>query len=213
MPCTCGKQARAAEEVHVAAELLAALAAVVAAAAGVRRRHRDLVADLHARDAGADAPRRRADASWPGNQRLAHDEAAVAALEIVVEVGAADAAGAEAQQHLARAGVGRVDRLRCAGLPWRECGKPAWIRSSFAMAVRGAVARAHCSVSQPVEKRLYAWFRCRCIAARAPRGVVRGDRLQHRAMLGHRGASTAPANRSDARAACTAARCARPTAS
>ncbi len=39
----------------------------------------------------------------PGNQRLAHDEVAVAALEVVVEIGAADAAGAEAQQHLAGA--------------------------------------------------------------------------------------------------------------
>ena len=29
---------------------------------------------------------------------------------------------------------------------------------------------AYCSVSQLVEKRLYAWFRCRCIAARAPFG-------------------------------------------
>ena len=41
-------------------------------------------------------------------------------------------------------------------------------------------------MSQPLLKRLYAWFRCRCIAARAPAGVVRGDRLQHRAVLGHR---------------------------
>ena len=43
-----------------------------------------------------------------------------------------------------------------------------------------------CNVSQPFEKRLYAWFRCRCIAAARARRVVRGDRLQHRAVLGHR---------------------------
>ena len=41
-------------------------------------------------------------------------------------------------------------------------------------------------LSQPVEKRLYAWFRWRCIAARARRRVVRGDRLHHGAVLGHR---------------------------
>ena len=100
------EEARAAEEAHVAAQLLAALAAVVALAARMRRADGDLVADLDARDAGAD---RGDDAGGlvPGNQRLAHDEAAVAALEVVMEVGAADAAGAEPQQHLAGAGLRR----------------------------------------------------------------------------------------------------------
>ena len=66
MPCTCGKQAGAAEEAHLAAQVLAAFAAVVAAAAGVRRRHRDLVADLDARDARRRSRRPPPDASWPG---------------------------------------------------------------------------------------------------------------------------------------------------
>ena len=59
------KEARAAEEAHLAAELLATFAAVVALAAGVRRAHGDLVADFHARDAGPDR-RDVADASCPG---------------------------------------------------------------------------------------------------------------------------------------------------
>ena len=47
--------ARAAEEAHLRAEVLAPLAAVVAAAACVRRRHRDLVAHVQVEPAGEHA--------------------------------------------------------------------------------------------------------------------------------------------------------------
>ena len=168
-------EAGAAEEAHVAAELLAALAAVVALAARVRRAHRHLVADLDPGDAGAD----RGDGGRrlvARNQRLAHDEAAVAALVVIMDVRTADAAGAQPQQHLAGADVGRVDRLRSADRPWRECGKQAWhlllvtaaIERGAQRSPRAASPRAQCNVFQPLLNRLYALLRWRCIAARAP---------------------------------------------
>src|SRR5262249_47859871 len=95
------EEARAAEELHVRAELLAAFAATLATAARMRRAHRHLVADAHARDARTDAGDDRG-GLMSGNQRLADDEVAVAALEVIVEIGAADATGAELQQHFAR---------------------------------------------------------------------------------------------------------------
>ena len=105
------KQARAAEEFHLGAEVLAALTAIVTATTGMRRRNGDVVARFHASDAGTD---RGDDAggfvAW--DQRLAHDEAAVAAFEIVVEIRTANAGGAQLQQHFARTrrgGLGRLD--------------------------------------------------------------------------------------------------------
>jgi hypothetical protein len=94
------EEARAAEEFHARAQLLPAFAAIGAAPAGVRRAHRDLVAFLDAGDIRADQ-RHHAGRFVPGHQRLADHEAAVAALEIVVKIGAADAPGAKAHQHLA----------------------------------------------------------------------------------------------------------------
>src|SRR6185437_10596868 len=104
------KHARAAEKAHVLAELLAAAAAIGAASARMRGADRDLVADLDARHAFADRDddgRRLV----PGNKRLAHDEAAVPALVEIVQIGTADAAGAERQQHLASTGRRLVLRL------------------------------------------------------------------------------------------------------
>ena len=89
--------------------MLAAFATVVAAAAGLRRAHRDLVAGLDARHAVADL-RDHTRSLVTGHQRFANDEAAVAAFVEVVEVGPADTAGSESNQHFAgadgRLGVG-----------------------------------------------------------------------------------------------------------
>lgn len=104
------KHARAAKEMHVLAQLLASLPAIPAAAAGMRRTHRDLVAGLDARDAGTgrdDDSRRLV----PGNQRLAHDETAVSSVLEIVEIGAADAARTEGEQHLSHARNRRLLRL------------------------------------------------------------------------------------------------------
>src|SRR5690606_31566961 len=75
-------QARAAEELHVRAELLAPGPATFAAPAGVRWRDRDVVPLAYARDI---RPDRLDDGRRlvPGDQRLANDEAAVAAFEVV----------------------------------------------------------------------------------------------------------------------------------
>ncbi len=166
------------------AKMLAPLPAILAAAAGMRRRDRDPVAGLHSRHAGPygldDAGR-----LVPRNQRLAHDEAAVAALEVIVEIGSADASCAEPQQHLARSGrrrVGGFDAeiflgVNAAG----EHGDVPFVRAPCRTA--RTVRADQCSASQPVLKRLYARFRCRCIAARAPGDVACGDRLQHGAVL------------------------------
>src|SRR5207253_8804178 len=94
-------QACAAEKAHVAAELLASLAAVVALATGMRRAHRDLVTGLHPRDAGADFGD---DAgllvAW--HQGLHDDQASVPAFEVIVHVRTADPACATPHQDLAR---------------------------------------------------------------------------------------------------------------
>src|SRR5207253_6154811 len=98
-------EARAAEEAHVAAQMLAPFAAIVAAPTGLRRTHRDLVAGLDARDALADL-RDDARSLVSGNERLADDEASIPAFEVIVQIGAADAARAEPDQHLARSDLG-----------------------------------------------------------------------------------------------------------
>src|SRR5438309_5223133 len=98
------KEARAAEEFHICAQMLASLATVFAAPACVGRRHGHLVAGLHPGDAFADT----CDDGGrlvTGDQRLAYDEAAVAAFEVIVKIRSADAAGAELQQHFARTRV------------------------------------------------------------------------------------------------------------
>jgi hypothetical protein len=67
-------EAGAAQEAHLPAQLLAALAAVVALAAGMRRAHRDLVSHFHAchtRAHRSDRGRRLVSR----DQGLAHDEA------------------------------------------------------------------------------------------------------------------------------------------
>jgi hypothetical protein len=157
------EQAGAAEEFHLRAEVLAPFAAVVAAPAGMRRRDGNVVTLLHARDAG---PNGRDDAGRlvARNQRLAHDEAAVAALEIVVEVRPADAGGAQAQQHFARARRRRVGgfdpqvflRVYLAGQHFRSLSVrvawepvPAFGTGSFHIRYFVPV-----TLSQPVEKRL-----------------------------------------------------------
>jgi hypothetical protein len=104
------EHARAAEEAHVRAQVLASLAAAGASPAGPRGIDRDPVAGLdagHARTGGGDDP----GGLVAGDQRLADHEAAVAAVEVVVHVGAADAGRAEPDQHLAGAGLrrGHVD--------------------------------------------------------------------------------------------------------
>ncbi len=48
-------EARAAQETHMATEVLPTFATVVAAPAGLRRTHRDLVTGLHPRDAFSDS--------------------------------------------------------------------------------------------------------------------------------------------------------------
>ena len=68
------------------AELLPALAAIVALAAGMRRADGDIVTRLDARNAGAglgDDTR----GLVSGNQRLSNDEAAVASLIVVMQIG------------------------------------------------------------------------------------------------------------------------------
>src|SRR5207253_4742164 len=81
------EQARAAEEAHVRAELLAPFATRFATSARVRRADSDLVARLDARHAGAHGRDDRR-CLVAGNQRLAHDEAAVSSLEVVMQIGA-----------------------------------------------------------------------------------------------------------------------------
>src|SRR5437867_1707853 len=87
--------------------MLAAFAAIVAAPARMRWRDSDFVADFHARDPGADAGDN-GRGFMSRDQRLADDEVAVAALEIVVEIRAADPSRAEAQQHFTGSGIGNV---------------------------------------------------------------------------------------------------------
>ena len=96
------EHAGAAEEEHAPAQVQAPAAAVVALAAGVRGIDGDAVTRLHARDLGADRLDH-ARGLVPRHQRLADHEGADAAVLPVVQVGAADAAGAQAQPHVVRA--------------------------------------------------------------------------------------------------------------
>jgi hypothetical protein len=72
----------------------------------MRRVDRDLVADRDARHRGAE-PGDHARCLVAGDQRLAHRERADPAVLEVVQVGAADAAGAELQLDVVRAELGR----------------------------------------------------------------------------------------------------------
>ena len=67
----------------------------------MRRAYGDFVTGLDARDAGAHGRDDRG-CLVAGKQWLPHDEAAVLALEVVMQIGATDSAGAELQQHFAR---------------------------------------------------------------------------------------------------------------
>jgi hypothetical protein len=102
-----GHDRRAAEERHPPAQIGAARLARRAAPARQARVDRDPVADLDAGhlSAGLDHLARHLVAE---DQRLAHREIADPALEIVVQVRAADAAGAKAHPHLI--GLQRCER-------------------------------------------------------------------------------------------------------
>src|SRR6185295_8100967 len=93
---------RAAIEAHVEAVLLLALRAIAAGAAGSARVDGDTLAGLHARDLGADT-RDRARDLMTEDHRLLQPHGAEAAVEIVVQVGAANAAGLDAHLDLVRA--------------------------------------------------------------------------------------------------------------
>ena len=87
----------------------------------------------------------------------------------------------EAQQHFAGPGFGNVGGFDAqVFLGVNAAGKHGVVLDSPCAAIA--------ALSQPVEKRLYAWFRCRCIAARAPAASCAAIALQHGAVLGHRGA-------------------------
>src|SRR5207244_12284031 len=147
---------------HVAAELLAALAAIFALSARMRRADGHFVARLDASYAGADFGDDAGD-FMSRNERLANDEAAIASLEIVVDVGAADAAGTEPDQDLSRADIRIGDGLDAhvflgmdtasqhETFPSRLCGIGVFIVESFPDIQDIA---NHCNASQPVEKRL-----------------------------------------------------------
>src|SRR3989442_1118623 len=98
-----------------------------------------------------------------GNERLADDEASIPAFEVIVQIGAADAARAEPDQHLARSDLGF--RL--------------WLYAQVFLRVNTAsqhdrsllvtsLVQRQCFASQLLLKRLYALSRWPCIAARAP---------------------------------------------
>ena len=101
---------RAAVEQHVGAVLLLAHLAVAAMAAGPARIDRDAVARLHARDLAADRLDPAGDL-MAEDHRLAHADRAEAAMQIVVQVRAADAAGLDPHAHVARPELGRGRRL------------------------------------------------------------------------------------------------------
>jgi hypothetical protein len=164
-------QTGAAEEAHVSAQMLAALATIIAVPARMRRAHRDPVSDLDPGNAGAD-PRDDTRGFMAWNEGLAHNEAPVAALEIIVQVGAADATGAESNQYLPRRNrrfVGGfnaqvflgVNATGHHGLPLLLHRVPAGAETLVSL-VQMAL---HCSA-------------CACL-------VVRGDGLLHRTVLGH----------------------------
>jgi predicted secreted protein len=94
-----GEPHRAAVKQHVEAVLLLALGAVAAGVARPARVHRDPHAGLDGRDLGADA-RHHAGDLVTEDHRLLQPHRAEAAVVIVVQVGAADAAGLDTDLHL-----------------------------------------------------------------------------------------------------------------
>ena len=101
----------AAEEPHVAAEIAPPAAAVFASEAGPARVDRDPVAGLQAHHGGTgldDLPRD----LMAEHQRLLEREVADPSLEVIGEVGAADAAGAEREAHLVGGQGPLLDRLQ-----------------------------------------------------------------------------------------------------
>ena len=119
----------AAEEPHVAAEIAAPGAAVVAGEAGPARVDRHPVAGLEARDGGAGLD------DLPGDlvaehQRLLEREVADPPLEVVGEVGAADAAGAEREAHLVVEERSVLDRLQLQVLGPMQNGRQHRVSSS-----------------------------------------------------------------------------------
>lgn len=96
---------RAAPEAHVQAVLRLALPAIMAGAAGVAGVDRDALADGQAADATAQRLDR-AGELVAQHHRLLHPYGAEASIEEVMQIGAADAAGADPHRHLARAGGG-----------------------------------------------------------------------------------------------------------
>jgi hypothetical protein len=110
------EHARAAEEANVVAEILAALAAGRAFAAGARRIDRDAIARGHARDAGTDCGHD-ARGLVAGCERFADHEVADPAMQVVVQIGAADAGSPQLDQHLAgsRFRHGRFDDAQIVG--------------------------------------------------------------------------------------------------
>jgi hypothetical protein len=95
-----GKAHCAAVEAHVETMLLLALRTVAAGAAGAAWIDGDALARLQAGNFRANARNRSGDLVAQ-NHRLAQPHGAEAAIEIVVEVGAADAAGLDAHLDLA----------------------------------------------------------------------------------------------------------------
>jgi hypothetical protein len=90
--------------------LLLALGAIAAGATGAARVHGDALADLHARDLGADT-RHRAGDLVAEDHRLLEPHRAEAAVKIVVQIGAADTARLDAHLDLVGPERGGRDRL------------------------------------------------------------------------------------------------------
>jgi hypothetical protein len=101
------EEARAAEKLHVRAQLLASLATIFAMSTRVRWADGHFVAWLDPGDARAHA-RDDCGRLVPGDQRLAHDKAAVTAFEVVMQIRSADAGGAKLQQDFAGSCFGQI---------------------------------------------------------------------------------------------------------
>jgi hypothetical protein len=93
--------AGAAEKAHVAAKIVAAGAAVIAAAARMGRIDGDLHARRH-RPHGIARAQHDARRLMTGDEGFADDEGPHAAMQEIVQVGSADARGAQPQLHLVR---------------------------------------------------------------------------------------------------------------
>ena len=104
------KAHRAAVEAHVEAMLLDALLAIAASAAGPARAHRHPLADGEAGDAGTEPGDPAADLVTE-DHRLLDPHRAETAMLVIVQVGAADAAGFDRDLDLAGSGFGE-----CGGL-------------------------------------------------------------------------------------------------